>query len=141
MNALTKALAWPVVTLLVIGGSHLVVEALLPALHDVVTPAVVMPIYLAVGGWAAFAAVRGGGTFVHGLVGGALLGLLPLMLQLVGFGLLLGRGIDAVTTSATFGFIAMVWGGAIGSGIGSSIAARETGDAAQSVVGEVARQP
>jgi len=125
VSTITRAIAWPVLSLLVIGGTHLVAEAIRPELHDVVGPAVAMPIYLVAGGWAALAVVRAGGTFVHGLLAGAILGLLPAMLQVVGFGVLLGHDGASVTTSALFGFIALFWGGALGSGIASSLAVRD----------------
>jgi len=125
VSAMTRAVAWPVLSLLVIGGSHLLAEAARPELHDAVGPAVAMPIYLVVGGWAAFGVVRAGGTFVHGLLAGAVLGLLPAMLQVIGFGLLLGRDTASVTTSALFGFIALLWGGSLGSGIASSLVLRD----------------
>jgi hypothetical protein len=125
VNTMARAVAWPILSLLVVGGSHLLAEAVRPELHDVVGPAVAMPIYLVVGGWAAFAVVRAGGTFVHGLLAGALLGLLPALLQVIGFGLLLGRDTPSVTTSALFGFVALLWGGSLGSGIASSLVLRD----------------
>ena len=127
MNALARAIAWPIVTLLVIGASHLAAEAIRPELHDLVGLAAVMPIYLAIGGWAGFSVVRAGGTFVHALVAGALLGLLPAMLQLVGFGVLLGRDGATVTTSALFGLAGMFWGGTIGGGVATSTAPERVG--------------
>jgi hypothetical protein len=125
VNTMTRAVAWPVLSLLVIGGTHLLAEAVRPELHDVIGPAVAMPIYLVVGGWAAFAVVRAGGTFVHGLLAGAVLGLLPVMLQVVGFGVLLGHDAASVTTSSLFGFVALFWGGSLGGGIASSLVVRD----------------
>lgn len=119
-----KAVAWPALSLLVIGGTHLIAEAIRPELHEVVGPAVATPIYLVVGGWAAFGVVRAGGSFLTGLLAGAVLGLLPAMLQVVGFGVLLGRESTSVTTGGLFGFIALVWGSSLGSGIASSLVAR-----------------
>ena len=124
MNSLIRGLTWPIVSLLIVGGSHLIGEMLRPELQQLITPAVVMPVYLVAGGWAGYETVRSGGTFGHGLVAGAILGLLPLMLQVVGFGLILGRDGAAVTTSGIFGLLAIFWAGAIGSGIGTSVAAR-----------------
>jgi len=122
VNTMARAIAWPVLTLLIIGGTHLALEAVRPELHDVISPAAVMPIYLVVGGWTAFGVARTGGGFVGGLVAAAILGLMPAMLQLVGFGVLLGRDGGAVTTAALFGFAGMAWGGAIGAGIASATA-------------------
>jgi hypothetical protein len=111
-----RGLTWPVISLLVIGGSHLAAEVLRPELRDVIVPAVVVPIYLSAGAWAGYATVRASGTFVHGLIAGAILGLLPALLQLVGFGLVLGRDPAVVTTSAMFGLTAVFWGSAMGAG-------------------------
>ena len=116
MNSLVRGLTWPIVSLLIVGGTHLVAEMLRPELRDVITPAVVMPLYLVAGAWAGYATVRAGGTFVHGLVAGAILGALPLMLQVVGFGLILGRDGGVVLTSGVFGLIAIFWSGVLGSG-------------------------
>jgi len=117
VHALVRGLTWPVVTLLLIGGSHLIAEAIRPGLKDVIGPAVVAPIYLVVGGWGAWASRRAGASWIVGVLGGAILGILPLMLQVVGFGLILGRDADAVLTSGLFGLFAMTWGGTIGSGV------------------------
>jgi hypothetical protein len=133
MNALVRGLTWPVVSLLLIGGTHFLAEALRPQLQQVFVPPVVMPIYLAVGGWAGFSVVRAGGTLVHGLVGGAVIGGLPVALQLVGFGLILGRPSDVVVTAALFGLLGLFWGGSIGSGVATSLGlggVRETESAA-----------
>jgi hypothetical protein len=121
VSALVRGLLWPVVTLLVIGGSHLVSEALRPPLKDLIGPAVVAPIYLVVGGWGAVATRRSGGSWLLGIVAGAALGILPLALQVVGFGLLSARDADTVLTSGLFGWFAMLWGGAIGSGLHESL--------------------
>jgi hypothetical protein len=120
MSSMARAIAWPIVTLLVIGATHLGLEAIRPELHDLIGPAVVMPIYLAIGGWTAFGVARAGGGFLGGLVGALALGLMPAALQLVGFGILLGRDESVVTTAALFGLAGMTWGGAIGAGIASA---------------------
>ena len=120
MSSMTRAIAWPVVSLLVIGATHLGLEAIRPELHDVIGPPVVMPIYLVIGGWAAFGVARSGGGFVGGLIAAIALGSMPAALQLVGFGLLLGRDGGAVTTAALFGLAGLTWGGALGAGIASA---------------------
>ena len=120
MKILVQCLMWPVVALLVIGGSHLVVEGIRPQLQDLIGPAVVMPIHLVAGGWAAYMVLRNGGSFVLGLVAGAILGLLPLVLQVVGFGLILGRDSAAVLTLGIFGLFTIFWGGVLGAAIAAS---------------------
>ena len=121
MNVLVKGLMWPVITLLIVGGTHFVAEAIRPQLQGLIGPAVVMPIHLIAGGWAAVATLRFGGTFVHGLIAGAILGLLPVGLQLIGFGLILGRDAELTMTTAAFGLFTVFWGGALGSGISISM--------------------
>jgi hypothetical protein len=122
VSTMTRAITWPVITLLVIGGTHLALEAIRPDIHDALGPAVVMPIYLVVGGWTAFGVARAGGGWIGGLVAGAVLGLMPVALQVVGFGLLLGRDGASVATSALLGLAGMTWGGALGAGIQASMA-------------------
>ena len=116
MNSLMRGLMWPIVSLVVIGGTHLLAEAIRPALRDVFVPAVVMPVYLFVGACAAVRTVDAGGSFVYGAVAGAILGLLPVALQLVAFGAILGRDDSAVTSAAVLGFLGIFWGGLLGSG-------------------------
>jgi len=135
VNALVRGLTWPIVSLLVIGATHFSAEALRPSLQTVLVPPVVMPIYLIVGGWAGAAVVRAGGTFVHGLIGGAVMGALPVILQVAGFGLILGRSSDAVANAALFGLLALFWGGSIGAGIAVS---RRASDLPQT---EAVREP
>ena len=122
MTSLIRGLTWPIVTLLIVGGTHLVAEMARPELQDFIGPAVVMPIHLVAGGWAAYATLRAGGTIVHGLVAGAILGTLPLVLQLVGFGVILGRDAEVTLTSGLFGLFTIFWGGALGAGIARSTA-------------------
>jgi hypothetical protein len=101
----------------IIGATHLAGELIRPELHDAIEPAVAMPIYLVAGAWTAVATIRAAGSFLHGLVAGAILGFLPVALQLVGFGVILGHDSTAVTTAAIFGWLGVFWGGSLGSGI------------------------
>jgi hypothetical protein len=121
MNALTRGLAWPIVSLLIIGSSHLLAEMVRPALQTIFIPPVTMPVLLVIGGWTGVAVVRAGGTLIHGLLGAAVIGLFPVVLQLVGFGVILGRTWDTVVTTALYSFLAVFWGGAIGSGVATSL--------------------
>ena len=122
MNAVARGLVWPVITLVLIGSTHLITELIRPEMQAVFGPAVVTPIYLVAGGWAAIASLRAGSGLAGGIAAAAILGLLPVGLQVVGFGILLGRAGDVVATSATLGFVATVWGGFLGAGIGRSLA-------------------
>ena len=116
MDSLIRGLRWPIISLLLVGGSHLIVEIARSELKDVVSAAVEMPLLLAAGAWAGFATVRAGGTYVHGFIAGAILGLLPVGLHLVGLGMILGRDGAVEMTSAIFGFSAVLWGSFLGSG-------------------------
>jgi len=136
---IVRPVLWPVITLLVIGSTHLLAEAIRPALHEVIGPAVVMPIYLAVGAWVALDTARHGRGFVGGLVSAVALGILPVLLQLIGFGTILGRASDEVVNSALFGLFALTWGGAIGAGIGASLTARSAEVGSALLSGDSAR--
>lgn len=118
MEPIVRGMTWPVIALLIVGASHLGAEAIRPDLRESLTPSALIPFYLAVGAWTGDATIRAGGSFVHGIVAGALLGLLPVILQVVGFGLLLGRPVDVVTSAAFVGAFAIFWGGVVGSGFG-----------------------
>ena len=120
MGSITKGLVWPVIALLIIGGTHLVSELVRPQLAAAFIAPTVMPIHLVAGAWAAWATRRAGGDIVSGIVAAAILGVLPVALQYVGFGVILGRPSDEVTTSALFGFLTIAWGGVLGSGYVSS---------------------
>jgi hypothetical protein len=124
MASIVKGLLWPVAALIVIGSTHLGAELVRPELHDLVGPAVAMPIYLVAGAWAAWGTARAAGTFVHGLAAAAILGILPAALQVVGFGLIAGRPADAVATAALFGWLGVLWGGVLGSGVAASSGTR-----------------
>lgn len=128
MQPLVRGLAWPVLSLAVIGIAHLTGEVVRPELHDLIGPAVAMPIYLAAGAWAATATIRAGGAMGHGLMAGVVLGLLPVGLQIVGFGLLVGQDASAVTTAGMLGWLGIFWGSALGAGIAASWPALGQGD-------------
>ena len=117
MSTLIRGLTWPIVALLVIGSTHLIAELIRPELRELMSTAVVMPIYLVAGGWAAYATHRAGGGLLQVPASAAILGILPLALQIVGFGMILGRGLDGSLTAGLFGLLAVFWGGALGAGI------------------------
>jgi hypothetical protein len=112
---LVKTLKGPVVALLIIGGTHFTLEAIMPDLKNFFTPVVVGAILVTVGTWLGYRAVQNGGNLMHALIAGAILGLLPVMLDIVGFGILLGRGIPQGIQAGVFGFTVVVVGSLIGS--------------------------
>jgi hypothetical protein len=117
MNLFTRTLTWPIVSLLLTGGIHFTLEAVRPDLQAMFVPAVLGPILLGYGAWVGYRAIQGGGSYVHAIVAGAVLGLLPLVLDVVGFGMILGRGVDAGTTAGIFGMAVVVFGTLLGAGI------------------------
>ena len=126
MNLFTRILTWPIVSLLITGGLHFMLEALRPDLQSLFVPAVLAPILLGYGAWVGYRAIQAGGTYVQAIVAGAILGLLPLILDVVGFGMILARGVDAGVTAGIFGLALVVFGSLLGSGV---VLSRETAPA------------
>ncbi len=124
VSALAAVLMWPIISLLITGGWHLTIEAIWPDLRTTFVPTVLMPVLLAYGAWAGYRSVGAGGSYVVAVVAGAVLGLLPFTHQLVGFGLMLGRGFDAGLLGGIFGFTAVLWGSLLGGGFATSARAR-----------------
>ena len=116
LATLTRTLLWPIVSLLVTGGWHLTIEAIWPDLRSTFVPPVLLPVLLAYGAWAGYRSVAASGSYIVGVAAGVILGLLPFTLQLVGFGLMLGRGFDAGLLGGIFGFTAVLWGSLLGGG-------------------------
>ena len=77
-------------------------------------------VLLAYGAWAGFRAATATGSFVTAIVAGVILGVLPFTLQLVGFGLILGRGLDNGLLAAVFASTTVVWGALLGGGFAKS---------------------
>ncbi len=114
-----KSLLWPAIALLIIGGIHFVEEAVLyKAGNPFYVPPTIGPLVLAVGIWLGYRTAQSGGNLVSVLINGAILGLLPVMLEIVGFGLILGRpqGVEA----GVFGWSMIVFGSLIGGGFALS---------------------
>jgi hypothetical protein len=124
LSALATALMWPIISLLVTGGWHLAIEAIWPDLRTTFVPPVLLPVLLAYGAWAGYRSVAASSSYVVAIVAGVILGLLPFTLQLVGFGLMLGRGFDAGLLGGIFGFTAVLWGALLGGGYAISARAR-----------------
>lgn len=115
-----KSLMWPVITLLIIGAVHFIEEASVPALQTVYTPPVIAAVIVGVGITVGYRTVQSGGNLLNVIVNGAILGLLPVMLDMVGFGMLLGRGLAAGTLAAIVGFSVIFWGAVVGGGFALS---------------------
>jgi hypothetical protein len=113
---LVKTLKWPFISLLITGVLHFTLEAIWPDLQGVFTPPAIAPLVLAFGIWVGYKTVHNGGSYLNAIVHGALLGLLPLVLETVGFGMILGFGNPARFLVGVFGFAMIVFGSLIGSG-------------------------
>ena len=120
MSRLTRVLLWPVISLLITGGLHFTLEAVWPDLKATFIPAVLAPLLLAYGAWVGSRMVELDGSYVEAIVAGAILGLLPVVLDIVGFGVILDRGTTVATLSAAFGWSTIVFGSLLGSGYMSS---------------------
>lgn len=120
MSVLTKALRWPIISLLITGGLHFTAEAIWPDLRTAFVPPTLAPLLLVYGLWVGYRVVGLGGTYGHAILGAAILGALPIALDIVGFGIVLGRGVEAGTLAGVFGFLVIVFGSLIGSGFALS---------------------
>ena len=115
-----KALKFPVISAIIVGLIHLTSEAIFPDLKGLFQPSVVAIVVTAFGIWAGYKVVQFGGNYGSVIVVGVILGILPLFLQIVGFGLLLGRGMTAGTLGGIFGFDMVLFGSLIGGGFALS---------------------
>jgi hypothetical protein len=120
MDLFYRTLKWPVISLLITGAAHFALEAIWPDLRDSFSPPVLAPILLAYGAWVGYRAIGEGGTYLHAVIAAAILGALPIVLDVVGFGQILGRGTEAGVLAGVFGFAVIVFGSLIGAGFASS---------------------
>lgn len=120
MDLYVRTLKWPVISLLITGATHFLLEAIWPDLKTTFIPPVLAPILLAYGAWVGYRAIGAGGTYLHAIVAAAILGILPIMLDTIGFGQILGRGTEAGVLAGVFGFAVIVFGALIGAGFALS---------------------
>ena len=64
--------------------------------------------------------IQVGGNYGNAILAGAILGLLPVILDVVGFGIILGRGASQGLLAGVFGFGMILFGALIGSGFAQS---------------------
>ena len=111
---LYKTLKWPVISLLITGSFHFVIEAIRPNLKNLFVAPTLAPILLAYGIWVGYRAIKNGGSYVTAIIAAGILGILPLALETFGFGMILhfeGRALVGV-----FAFSMILFGSLIGSG-------------------------
>jgi hypothetical protein len=118
---------WPVIALVVTGLWHFTIEAIWPDLQATFVPAVLAPLLLVYGVWVGYRAIMLGAGLVVAVGAGMILGLLPLGLDIVGFGMVLGRGLDHGLLAGVFGLSFITFGALIGAGFANS----ETGESAR----------
>ncbi len=111
---LSKTLKWPVISLLITGGFHFIIEATWPDLRNLFIAPVLAPLLLAYGIWVGTRAIKNGGGYGTAIIAGLILGILPLLLETFGFGMILhfeGRALVGL-----FAFSMILFGSLIGSG-------------------------
>ena len=119
-GTLIRALTWPVVSLLLTGGLHFTIEAIWPDLQTRFVPSVLAPLLLSYGAWLGYRATRASGSFVAAIIAGATLGLLPVGLEIVGFGMMLNHGVSDGILAGVFGWSFIVFGSLLGAGFALS---------------------
>ena len=120
MDLFYRTLKWPAISLLITGAAHFTLEAIWPDLQNTFVPPVLAPILLSYGAWVGYRAIGAGGTYLRAIVAAAILGIPPILLDVVGFGVILGRGTDAGVLAGVFGFAVIVFGSLIGAGFATS---------------------
>jgi hypothetical protein len=120
MELFYKTLKWPVISLLITGAFHFTIEAIWPDLKTTFIPAVLAPLLLVYGLWVGYRAIQFGGTYLHAILAAAILGILPIVLEIVGFGVILGRGVQDRELAGIFAFSFILFGALIGAGFALS---------------------
>jgi hypothetical protein len=115
-----RILTWPIITLVITGLTHFTIEAIWPDLRNFFVPPTLAPLLLAYGTWVGYRAVKFGAGFVTTLASGVILGVLPLGLDIIGFGIVLDRGVDQGVLAGVFGMAYIVFGTLVGLGFARS---------------------
>jgi len=115
-----QILTWPVIALVITGMAHLGIEAAWPDLQTFFVPSVLAPLLFAYGAWVGYRGIGAGGGFVAAIAAGLVLGVLPLGLDIVGFGVILDRGVEHGLLAGVFGMASITFGALLGAGFASS---------------------
>lgn len=115
-----KTLQWPVISLLIVGTIHFMAEMILPDLKNIFQPPVLAPLLLAFGLWVGYKMAQFGGNYGHVILAGVILGILPAILDVGGFGIILGRGVQQGVLAGVFGFGMILFGALVGGGFALS---------------------
>jgi hypothetical protein len=119
-HMLFKTLKWPVISLLITGGTHFILEAIWPDLKNIFVPAVLAPMLLTYGVWVGYKTIQNGGNYLFAIVGAVILGILPVVLETFGFGMILGFGAAARFLVGVYALGMILFGSLIGSGFALS---------------------
>jgi len=118
---LIKTLKWPFISILIAGALHFTLEAIWPDLQTSYPTPVLGLVQFAYGIWVGYLTVHNGGSFVTAILYGALLGLFPLVVNPLSFGMILGRDLNAVMLAGVFGLSMIVFGSLVGGGFAVSM--------------------
>ena len=118
---LIKTLKWPFISMFVAGALHFTVEAIWPDLQSFYTTPLLGLVQFAYGIWVGYKTVHNGGNFLTAILYGALLGLFPLLVNPLSFGMILGRDLRAVMLAGVFGFSMVVFGSLVSGGFAVSM--------------------
>jgi hypothetical protein len=116
-----KTLKWPFLVVLISGSLHLVLVATFPDLQNLYGPPLLGLVQLSIGFWVGYASVHKGGNFLTALVCAALLGLFPLIVYPLSFGMILGEDLHTTMLAGVFGFANFVFGSLVGGGFAISL--------------------
>ena len=115
-----KMLKWPAIYLILAGIVHVIAVMTMPMLDALLTFPVVAPVLLGFGILTGYRAAMNGGGVGHVLAAGFALGLLPVILDTVAFGMIMGRGVPMMFVGGLAGLLTIVWGALLGGAIGAS---------------------
>ena len=118
---LIKTLKWPFISILIAGALHFTLEAIWPDLQTSYPTPVLGLVQFAYGIWVGYLTVHNGGSFLTAILYGALLGLFPLVVNPLSFGMILGRDLNAVMLAGVFGLSMIVFGSLVGGGFAVSM--------------------
>ena len=119
MEKLIRTLKWPFISLLITGSFHFIIEAIWPDLRNLFIAPVLAPLLLAYGIWVGYRTISNNGNYLTAIIAALILGLLPLLLETFGFGMILGFEGRALVGIYALGMI--LFGSLIGSGYALSV--------------------
>jgi hypothetical protein len=114
METIIRTLKWPSISLLITGSLHFVLEALWPDMKNLFIAPALAPLFLAYGIWVGLNAIRYSGSYFTAIIAAIILGILPLLLDTFGFGMILH--FEGRTLVGLYAFSMILFGALIGGG-------------------------